>query len=208
LRQDYGCSQHIAGRRFYVLDRQLSVIQMMQVPEILKRCSIRRLSYVVSVCTYIGFLWATGAIYYLSYLPPVVRMFLAMAYFVTGVVAFFRIQQKQMWLQRIGASLVAVYILTLAERPSHHREWATDNAIMPNVEIKGDNVVISGFRHTTYLSETEFEINYRTIRFRVSQIRDVCFVVQRFTTLGRYRPQLSDVSRRWSRRHSVFQRVR
>ncbi|MCA9037660.1 MAG: DUF4105 domain-containing protein [Planctomycetaceae bacterium] len=81
-----------------------------------------------------------------------------------------------------------VYVLTLLQQPSNDRDWALDNSIVPEIRIVGKDVSISGFRHITFSSgpedaEDETNVNYSTLRFQIDQLREVWFVVQKFTAL-------------------------
>ena len=126
-------------------------------------------------------LWAAGAIYYLAFLPKPVAGLLAAVYLITSVVLFFRSEKKRLWLRQIAASVVVVYLLTLIQRPSHNRDWAVDNVVMPEIDIDANTVTVSGIRHSVYGSETEVKVNYSNLTFPLSQLKKVWFVVHRFT---------------------------
>ena len=155
----------------------------MQVSEPVKRWFSKILWCVVWCLNVVWFLWAVGALYNLDYLSLGLRTFLSVVYLTGGLVSFFRMPARRTWLRRIAASVVIVYLLTLLQQPSNHRNWAADNAVLPNVRIEGNEVSISGFRHSVYRSETDAEVNYSTLNFQVSQLRAVWFVVQKFTAL-------------------------
>ena len=149
---------------------------------------IKRLTVVLSAvtawsCVTVLFLWAVGAVYYCPLLPALFKPVIATVYLTGGIVLFFRSTRKQRWLRNISVSIVVVYVFTLFQRPSLTRSWAEDNAVTPNIQIDGDQVLVSGLRHSQYRSETDFDVYYRDVTFRLSQLDKVWFVVQRFTTL-------------------------
>jgi hypothetical protein len=156
---------------------------LMKLPELIKRCLLRCLGAVVWCSVFAGFVWAVGAIYYFRYVPIAIGIPLAVTYTLSVAIAFFRIPQKRMWLQKVSASIVVIYIITLTQQPSHDRSWEADNKIMPLVEILEDRVSISGFRNNVYRSSTDFDVSYSDLEFDVSQLKQVWFVVQRFTAL-------------------------
>ena len=148
-----------------------------------KRILILLSNIVLHVIVLTLFVWACGAVYYFEPLPSVLRLLLAAAYFVAGTVCYFRVQPKTRWLQLMTASIAVVYLLSLVQRPSNVRNWAPDNAVSADVIISANDVHISGFRHSVYRSETDFDVRFRDFQFRLSDLERVWFVVQRFTPL-------------------------
>ncbi|MDG2129300.1 MAG: DUF4105 domain-containing protein [Fuerstiella sp.] len=127
--------------------------------------------------------WAVGAIYYFEFLPAPASDVLALMYLVTTATLMLRWPNRIKWLRVTMASVVVIYLLTLLQRPSNERNWAPDNAQLANVKIRGDDVLIDGFRHTVYRTETDADIHFRKFDFKLSQLEKVWFVVQRFTAL-------------------------
>ncbi len=129
------------------------------------------------------FVWAVGAIYFFGDLPAKLSGLLAASYVLGCVVAWFRMINKRRWLKGLAGSIVAVYLLTLFQQPSNQRRWAADNARTAIVTMKGDDVTIANFRHTILHSENDADVQFKTLAFKLSQLRQVWFVVQRFTAL-------------------------
>ena len=153
----------------------------MRLPEQIKRWSKFFCWTVIGGFVCIWCLWAAGAIYYLAFLPKPVAGLLAAVYLIASVVSLFRTKDKRLWLRHIAASVVVVYLLTLFHRPSHNRDWAADNAVMPEIDIDANTVNVSGVRHSVYDSDTQVEVNYSNLTFPLSQLKKVWFVVHRFT---------------------------
>ncbi|MDG1897927.1 MAG: DUF4105 domain-containing protein [Fuerstiella sp.] len=129
------------------------------------------------------FAWAVGAVYYFEFLPSPVAGVLALTYFTATATLLFRWQDHNRWLRVTVTSIVFVYVFTLLQRPSNERDWANDNAQLADVQIRGDNVLIEGFRHAIYRTETGTDVHYGSFDFKLSQLEKVWFVVQRFTAL-------------------------
>jgi len=129
------------------------------------------------------FAWAVGAIYHFELFPSPLAGLLAVAYICFVTAFFFRWPDRRNWILATVASIVAIYLLTLLQRPSNDRDWADDNARLADVQISGDDVQIEGFRHSIYRTETDVDVNFGRLKFQLSQLEKVWFVVQRFTAL-------------------------
>ncbi len=127
------------------------------------------------------FLWAVGAVYYLTFLPRPVAVVLSLAYFTAVALLFFRITNRTKWLSAVAASIVAVYGITLFQRPSTERHWNDAQVRTTSVEVADGQVKIDGFRHCHYQSEREFCVHYQTLEFDVEEIESVWFLVQQFS---------------------------
>lgn len=129
------------------------------------------------------FVWAAGVFYYFEPLPKWLCVLLSLGYLFSAVYLRLRIKNAARWLQIVAASVVVVYVVSLVQRPLEERRWAEDNAIMPEVKIVDGTVKVSGFRHSVYRSETDFDVHYRDYEFQLDELDCVWFVVQRFTAL-------------------------
>ena len=129
------------------------------------------------------FAWAVGAVYYLEFLPWPVSGLLALAYFAATVTFLFRWPNRKKWLRATMASIVVVYLFTLLQRPSNERNWAADNAQLADVQIKGSDVQIQGFRNAVYPAKTDAAVHYGRFDFQLSRLEKAWFVVHRFTAL-------------------------
>jgi hypothetical protein len=87
-------------------------------------------------------------------------------------------------LKLIGWFVLAVivcYLLFVSiVRPSHDRQWVTENAILPYADITGDTVTVYNVRNNTYRSVSDFDAHYYDRTYDVSEIRTVDFVVAPF----------------------------
>lgn len=127
------------------------------------------------------FLWAIGAIYYLLYLPPWLRIFLAAAYVIAIPYYLWRIRDRSTARAWIAGSVLAVYLATLLIRPSNDRVWDPDQAKVAMTSIQDGIVTINNFRSCRYRSESDYDMHFQTKRFPLERIDSVWFLVQKFT---------------------------
>ena len=125
--------------------------------------------------------WAVGAIWYFQLLPAWTTKILTVAFLSYFVWLWFTAKAKTTWLQRLSFAIVGVYCLTLLQQPSGDRIWAADQAKLPMIQIEQDNVSIQNFRACRYRSETDFDVTYKQFDFKLSELRRVWFLLQKFT---------------------------
>ncbi|QDT10582.1 hypothetical protein K239x_25390 [Planctomycetes bacterium K23_9] len=129
------------------------------------------------------FVWSVGALYHLQFVPAPVGLLLAVGYFVGAIWLLRHLQDRSRWLACIAGSVLLVYLITLAQQPSNDRNWAIEQTRTPLVEIDDDHVSVRNVRNNTYRSEADFDVHYRDESFRLSELTDVWFVVQKFSAL-------------------------
>ena len=140
------------------------------------------LTYVLAWCsaTVLG-LWAIGAIWHFQLLPIWVSKALAIAFVSYFVWLWFAVTSKIVWLQRLSLAIAGIYCLTLLQQPAVDRVWAADQAQLPKISIEADLVRVKNFRTCQYRSESDFDVAYKELNFKLSQLRGVWFLVQKFT---------------------------
>ena len=132
------------------------------------------------------FAWAAGAIYWLTFLPAVLRTLLATGYVVGFLILLrraIRTQSAKKWLQHVAVSVVLVYLRTIVLRPYNERNWVTEHSRLAEVTRQGDEIQVQNFRHNVYRSAADFDVRFEDLQFRLSRLDKVWFVVQRFTAL-------------------------
>ena len=125
--------------------------------------------------------WAVGAIWYFQLLPGWVSKVLSIAFVSYFVWLWFAVKVKIVWLQRLAFAITGIYCLTFLQQPAVDRVWAADQAQLPKVSIEADQVRIQNFRTGQYRSESDFDVAYKEFNFKLSQLRGVWFLVQKFT---------------------------
>lgn len=76
----------------------------------------------------------------------------------------------------LGGVLLAVLI-----RPSHDRNWAADQRVLPSVEFEGDQVHIKNIRNFTYRTKDDYDPAYYDKTFDLSKIETVWYIVEPFS---------------------------
>ena len=125
--------------------------------------------------------WAVGAIWFFQLLPAWTTKILTVVFLSYFAWLWFTVKVKAIWLQRMSIAIVVVYLLTLLQQPSLNRTWAADQAQLPTVVIDGDDVSVQNFRACRYRSETDFDVTYEQFNFKLSELRRVWFLMQKFT---------------------------
>jgi len=126
-------------------------------------------------------LWAVGAVWHFQLLPSWVNKLLTVTLLSYFVWLWFAVKAKTVWLQRICIAITVIYCLTFLQQPKTDRVWAADQAKLPQVSIDADNVSVQNFRVARYRSEVDFDVAYKQFDFKLSQLRRVWFLVQKFT---------------------------
>ena len=125
--------------------------------------------------------WAIGAVWNFQLLPAWSTKILTVAFLSYFAWLWFAVKTKTIWLQRMSFAIAIVYCLTLLQQPSGDRSWASDQAQLPTVVIEADNVSIHNFRECHYRSETDFDVTYSSLDFKLSELRRVWFLLQKFS---------------------------
>lgn len=125
--------------------------------------------------------WAFGAIWHFQLLPVEGAKFLAVAFLSYFIWFWFAGKTKTDWLQRMSFSIAGIYCLTLLQQPSADRIWEADQAKLPIVSIEADKVSVQNFRTCRYRSESDFDVTYQQLDFKLSELQRVWFLVQKFT---------------------------
>ncbi len=96
---------------------------------------------------------------------------LAMAFVMAVIVLLVRV--RPVW--RLWAGFLVLFLLVqlwwFAIEPSNDREWLADVAELPAVTFDGDLVTIRNVRNFQYRSETDFDANWETRTYDLSQLR-------------------------------------
>jgi len=120
--------------------------------------------------------WATLAIYYSNLPWSWLRACLAVAFMAFGVWALWRSRTPRMLLAFAGVFL-GVVVWWISIRPSHHRPWRPEVAVMPRASIDGDRVRITGVRNFEYRSTYDFTPRYEEREVSLSSLTSIDFFI-------------------------------
>ena len=83
------------------------------------------------------------------------------------------------------AGLVLVFILPMIvwffKRPSNHRDWSPDQAILSYADIAGQSVKIHNIRNFQYRSEHDYNTEYYDKDFDLNKIKSLEYVIDPFS---------------------------
>ncbi|QEG22462.1 lipoprotein N-acyltransferase Lnb domain-containing protein [Mariniblastus fucicola] len=127
------------------------------------------------------FLWAVGAVWHFDLLPQPISSPLSVALVIAACALFARLNPKRTWLTFAGATVFAVWLISLLQQPTHNRDWIAGQAELSQVAYEGDQVTIKKFRHNVYRSASDYDVHRSELNFRLSQLSRVWFIVQRFS---------------------------
>lgn len=88
------------------------------------------------------------------------------------------------WLKRIFFGIITLLLLFWLGlqfiRPSHDRDWSTDQAVLPYAEFKENLVTIHNIRNFAYASTTSYTTNFYDKTFDLNKIKRVWYMVEPF----------------------------
>jgi hypothetical protein len=123
--------------------------------------------------------WAALAIYYSNLPWAWLRIVLSVAFLAFSIWA--------LWVVRSRRTVLAFTVLFLCVlawwstiRPSHHRPWRPEVAVMPHAIIDGDRVRITGVRDFDYRSQNDFTVRYEEREVSLSHLTGIDFFVSYF----------------------------
>jgi hypothetical protein len=116
--------------------------------------------------------WATLAIYYSNAPWPWLRLVMALAFLSFGIWALWRSRTPRMYVAFAGLFL-GVLVWWISIRPSHHRPWRPEVAVMPRAIIEGDRIRFTGVRNFEYRSTYDFTVRYEEREVSLSSLTSV-----------------------------------
>jgi len=124
------------------------------------------------LCKVLLLAWGFLAIYW-SPLPwHGARVLLAAAFLIAGGYLLF-VAIRPRAFRMFAAIYVLILLSWVLKQPSHDRDWRSDVAVMPEVEIDGDRVVLRGFRNFSYRAADDFTVRYEEREVLLSDLQAV-----------------------------------
>jgi len=134
------------------------------------------------ICVFLAWLWAVGAVRYHDWLPDKVGLLAAGLMVVWGAVIPFYTRRLSNWFFYLGGMVTTVWLLSFLQQPSHERNWAAGQSRLAVVQAKRlDDVTVKNCRDSEYRSESDFDVRYHDVSFKLSQLKKVWLIVQRFS---------------------------
>ncbi|GAB3513446.1 DUF4105 domain-containing protein [Pseudoxanthomonas daejeonensis] len=135
----------------------------------------RPLRWLLGLLLTLPLLWAALAIGYAP-VPVPGRWLLAGLFAVFSLWALWRASRR--WPVVVAALLFAALMVGWSfVRPSHDRPWRPEIAVMPRIDVDGDQIRISGYRHFEYRTRDEFTGRWEERQLRLSDLQGLDFFV-------------------------------
>ncbi|NNE33653.1 MAG: DUF4105 domain-containing protein [Rhodothermales bacterium] len=141
------------------------------------------ITVIISVLLGLAWLWSLFAIRYFAPVPISVRTPL----FLLVAGAPWIIVPTLGWtfaLVVTGIVVVPVIVSWIIVKPRNDLDWAPDQERIPAVEFHGDIATIHNLRRATYRSRTDFDVEWYSHSFDLSQLRTAEYVVEPFGKLS------------------------
>jgi hypothetical protein len=116
--------------------------------------------------------WGALAIFF-SDLPRSAGSLIAVIYALGQLTVLFFLRPRTLSFAVFFALFAIILAGYLAKKPSNHREWQADVAILPFADIDGDRVTVHNIRNCDYRSETDYTPRYYDQTFDVSKLETV-----------------------------------
>lgn len=122
-------------------------------------------------------LWTAGAIFYDLGGGKMLGWVLMIAW-LTAVVAAFACLQA-LWQPFLLLLIVFGFFISWwrSQKPSHHRNWNPNFAVLPRIAIEGDSVTVQNVRNTEYRTLEDFSPRYETRQYRLSRLVGIDAIV-------------------------------
>lgn len=131
------------------------------------------------MCLTLAVAWAVLALYYSNLPWPTLRLALAIAFLLFGILTWLRRRTPYMS-ALFWAVFTAIVVWWMFILPSHDRVWRQDVAVMPRAAINGDIVHISGVRNFEYRSRWDFAPHYKEREIDLSHVTGIDFYISYF----------------------------
>lgn len=132
---------------------------------------------IVKVALILACLWSALILAFSPALPSIVRSPAAIAVLLALAISLFFSRKRPIlgWIPTI--ILLAGVLAWISIRPSNERNWVPEVRQTPWGEISGDTVTLHNIRNFNYRTENDFDPNYETRTFNVSELREVDMLV-------------------------------
>jgi hypothetical protein len=148
---------------------------------LLKRWIRNALTWAAWLCLLILILWSTLSLYWFVIPIPWLQAALAAGFLVLAINAVSRRSSPRLFKALIIA-IVLVLVAWVAKRPTHHREWRPEVAVLPSAKVDGDLVSLKNVRNFNYRTSKDFDIQYEDREVRLSDLQSVDFLVSHWAS--------------------------
>ncbi|MCE9519697.1 MAG: DUF4105 domain-containing protein [Verrucomicrobia bacterium] len=117
--------------------------------------------------------WGVGALWWSSLPWSGLRMLLAVLFLTAGIWMLWRMRPARRGFVSFTIMFAVVVAGWTMIQPTHQRNWATDVAVLPRVEIEGDRVIIHNVRNFDYREGAEPVVRYEDREVLLSHLKSL-----------------------------------
>ncbi|HKZ07411.1 MAG TPA: DUF4105 domain-containing protein [Methylomirabilota bacterium] len=122
-------------------------------------------------------LWGVLALYLGAPGGPRGRLALALVFVAASAALFLAVRPRRRAYLGFAALFALLLAWWLSIPPRNDRDWQPDVAQLPWAEIAGDTVTVHNVRNLVYRSETDYDLQYETRTYRLSELRSLDLVL-------------------------------
>lgn len=129
------------------------------------------ISVTLSIYLLVISIWLCGALFY-DVAQGSKWGWLGITLWVTSVITSVTLL-KPVYLSVLAITVAFLLFLAwwLSQRPSNDRNWEPNFSKPCRVQVSDDNVVVQNVRNTEYRSLTDYDVNYETRKYRISDLK-------------------------------------
>lgn len=123
------------------------------------------------------FLWTEGVIWFCISRDLWLRICLTLLFIIFNILilCFYKQNRKLLWVYT-GITIL-IWCFCLRIHPSNNRDWQDSWSRIPNVEIKGDSILIKNIRDFHYRTQNDFDVRYIDRTYRLSQLKGLDLIL-------------------------------
>jgi hypothetical protein len=140
------------------------------VLELVENILVIILSGAVYTVTFVITLWIAGAVCYDVGGGATLGRLLMLAWLAAVAAVFLYLQPLWQPFLLLLIFFMIFLVWWRSQKPSHHRNWNPNFAVLPSIAIDSDRVTIQNVRNTDYRTLEDFTTNYETRQYHLSKL--------------------------------------
>jgi hypothetical protein len=116
--------------------------------------------------------WGGMSLYYTVPLGPL-SAWAAAGYTLASIAIFLLIRTWKKAVAVFALLFTLVLVFFFLHKPSNHRDWQPDLAVLPSATIAGDRITLHNIRNCDYRTETEFTVQHYDKTFDLNSLTSV-----------------------------------
>jgi len=125
-------------------------------------------------------IWSVGALATMRFLPTWFAVTAAVAWLALAGVLWWRLRVRR----GSAAICIGCFLIMLAffsQEPRNDRDWESCQSVVPRITRAGDTVTIDNFRHATYRTADDYDVEWLSKTYDLRDLEGVEYLVVRFS---------------------------